>query len=218
MRKTLSTLTAIIALAASPLGAHPHIFVDASVQFLLDDEEQLAGIRVIWVYDELYSLLITEDMALDPDFDGVMTPEEIEQHSGFDMNWDEGFAGDVRGFSGEEAIKLSRPVEWSAAYEEGKIITTHLRLLENRLDPRDNELVFRLYDPTFYTAYSATEIHLVEGAPDCFAEANRFDPETAYAYLEARLEEADDAGVDVELEFPAVGAVFADEVRLICAP
>ena len=211
-------LAAFVALSPGQTGAHPHIFVDTSIQFLFDTEEKLAGIRVIWVYDELYSLLITEDLGLDQDFDGQLTPEEIEKLSGFDMNWDEGFAGDVRGFSNEQALGLSRPVEWSAAFEEGKIITTHVRALDQRVDPRDTELVFRFYDPTFYTAYSATETHLVEGAPECVAEAKRFDPETAYAYLEEQLDEAVAAGVDIEMDFPAVGAIFADEVRVICAP
>ncbi len=218
MRMFAFPLAALLALFPAQSGAHPHIFVDTSIQFLFDSDEQLAGVRVIWIYDELYSLLITEDLGLDQDFDGQLTSDEIEKLSGFDMNWDEGFAGDVRGFSNEQALDLSRPVEWSATFEEGKIITTHVRALAERVDPRDTELVFRLYDPTFYTAYSATEIHLVEGAPDCFAEAKRFDPEIAYAYLEDRLDEAEATGMDVEMNFPAVGAIFADEVRLICAP
>lgn len=217
MRFPAIALAAALTLAP-PAQAHPHIFVDASAQFLFDDAENLAAVRIIWVYDELYSLLITEDLGLDPDFDGVLTPAEIEQLSGFDMNWDEGFAGDTRGFAGETHLDLSRPVEWTAALKDGKIITTHVRALARPLDPRDDEIVLRLYDPTFYTAYSATELQLVQGTEVCAAEAVKFDPDTAYAYLEAKLDEAEAKGADVEQDFPEVGEAFADEVRLICAP
>jgi len=205
-------------LTTAPAHAHPHIFVDTSVQFLFNDTEALAAVRIIWVYDELYSLLITEELGLDPDFDGVLTEAEIEALSGFDMNWDEGYAGDTRGFAGERAISLSRPVEWTAAFEDGKIITTHVRALGTPLNPRDTEVVIRLYDPSFYTAYSATDTQLVQGAAGCTAEAAKFDPNAAYAYLEARLDEAGAKGADVEMDFPEVGEAFADEVRLICGP
>lgn len=218
MRSRLLALAAALGLTASPVAAHPHIFVDTGVQFLFDEAEQLAAIRVVWVYDELYSLLITEDMGLDPDFDGVLTPEELARLSGFDMNWDAGFAGDVRGFADERPIGLSRPMDWSADYRDGKIITTHVRALDTRLDPRSAEVVLRLYDPTFYTAYAATLTQSAEGAEGCVAEAVPFDPDTAYPILEKRLAEAEAAGTDVEMDFPEVGDVFADEVHLLCAP
>ncbi len=218
MRLIAFTVAVVLGLATAPARAHPHIFVDTSVQFLFNEAEDLAAVRIIWAYDELYSLLITEELGLDPDYDGILTPAEIEALSGFDMNWDEGFAGDTRGFAGEQPIALSRPVEWSAAFEDGKIITTHVRAFDQAIDPRDAEVVMRLYDPSFYTAYTALPTQLVQGTADCEAEAVAFDTDTAYAYLQAKLDEAEAKGADVELDFPAVGEAFADEVRLICGP
>lgn len=218
MRTLLLALIAASTFAAAPARAHPHIFVDTSVQFLFNEADDLAAVRIIWVYDELYSLLITEDLGLDPDFDGVLTPAEVETLSGFDMNWDEGFAGDTRGFAGERALSLSRPVEWTAGFQDGKIITTHVRALSAPMDPRDAEVVLRLYDPSFYTAYTAVDTQLVQGTTECTAEAAGFDTDAAYAYLQAKLDEAEAKGADVELDFPEVGEAFADEVRLICGP
>ena len=76
-------------------GAHPHIFVDTGLTFVTDDAGRLTGVEVLWSYDELYSLLILEDMSLDPDYDGVLTEAELAQLQGFDMQWMEGYAGDL---------------------------------------------------------------------------------------------------------------------------
>lgn len=54
-------------LAAAPLAAHPHIFIDTGFELILDEAGHMTHVRVSWQYDDFYSLLITEDMALDTD-------------------------------------------------------------------------------------------------------------------------------------------------------
>ena len=67
-------VTAALLACATPLGAHPHIFVDTGFEVILDAEGRLTHLRITWAYDEFYSLLVTEDRGLDPDYDGVLTP------------------------------------------------------------------------------------------------------------------------------------------------
>jgi len=79
-------LASLLCLAlATPLGAHPHIFVDTKLEVLVDAEGRLTHLRITWAYDEFYSLLVTEDRGLDPDYDGVLTDAEIASLNGFDM-------------------------------------------------------------------------------------------------------------------------------------
>ena len=59
------TLALCLTLFASPLAAHPHIFVSTGLSFVLDGENRLTHVQVTWEYDELYSLLVTEDMGVD---------------------------------------------------------------------------------------------------------------------------------------------------------
>lgn len=201
---------------AAPLNAHPHVYVDTGVEFLFNDDGALAAVRVVWVYDELYSLLITEDLGLDTDFDGILMPQEREKLSGFDMNWAESFAGDTiaRGTEGE--LALSRPLEWTADLRDGRIVTTHLRAFDTPIDPGTHPVELRLFDPSFYTAYSASLPTTFTGREGCAAEVIHPDLEEAYAFLEATIR-AQPENADVELDFPAVGATFADEIHLTCA-
>ena len=71
------TLALCLTLFASPLAAHPHIFVNTGLSFVLDGENRLTHVQVTWEYDELYSLLVTEDMGVDSDYDGVLNAEDI---------------------------------------------------------------------------------------------------------------------------------------------
>ncbi len=207
-------------LAASPVAAHPHIFVDTGLQVIFDDSGRVAAVRVIWVYDELYTMFVLDDLGLDQDFSGELTAEEEARLAGFDMNWIEGYEGDLYALSGENGVGLSGPSAWTAEMRDGRIITTHLRTFDDRLSPDNGApLILQVYDPTYYTAYHIAIDPILEGRSDC--EARIFEPDrrAASALLEDALAEMlADAEADIEDDFPAVGAAFAEEVRLTCPP
>ena len=123
-------VTAALLACATPLGAHPHIFVDTGFEVIVDAEGRLTHLRITWAYDEFYSLLVTEDRGLDPDYDGVLTEAEVASLNGFDMRWIEGFNGDTVLLDGSEEVALSGPQEVATTFSEGRIITSHLRAVE----------------------------------------------------------------------------------------
>jgi ABC-type uncharacterized transport system substrate-binding protein len=53
-------------LAAGPAGAHPHVFVDYDLTFVLD-EQGLTGIEITWLFDEMFSQALLEEGDLDHD-------------------------------------------------------------------------------------------------------------------------------------------------------
>lgn len=93
--------------------AHPHIFIDTGVEVLLDDQNRATAVRISWTYDDLTSLALIADRGLDEDFDGVLTPEETAAITGFDMDWEPGFAGDSYALLGEV------PLDWSGPQGDG---------------------------------------------------------------------------------------------------
>lgn len=203
-------------LAAGPALAHPHVFIDTTVEVILNGRNEATGIRIGWTYDELYSLYIIGDLGLDPDWDGKLTPEEVARLSGFDMNWDQGFAGDTHAAQAGAGLALSRPMEVSASYAGGKITSTHLRVFDAPVPLAGGELVIRAYDPGYYVAYAIPGGAVLTGGEGCSARVVRPDPDAAQEDLLAALAGyAPDA--DPEAEFPEVGATFADEVRVTCA-
>ncbi|MFN6977611.1 MAG: hypothetical protein ACK4OP_05785, partial [Gemmobacter sp.] len=58
---------------------------------------------------------------------------------------------------------------------------------------------------------------LISGRSGCAAAVYAPDPGAASAMLEAALRELAGTGGDAETDFPAIGAAFAEEVRLTCA-
>jgi ABC-type uncharacterized transport system substrate-binding protein len=207
------------ALAGAPAAAHPHIFVDTGVELIHDSEGRLTALRVHWTYDELFSLLLLEDLGLDDDYDGVLTEAETEALQGFDMHWPEGFEGDVYVTADGAPVALGPPQTGPAALRaDGMLTSTHTRRLARPVDGAAEAVVVSVYDPTFYTAYSILPAEVSTDAPGCETAVFTPDLDAAYAQLEAALAELG-ATVDDPFEavdFPPVGDRFAEEIRLTC--
>ncbi len=203
-------------LAAAPVLAHPHVFIDTQVEVILDAANRATGLRISWTYDDLYSLFIVGDMGLDPDWDGRLTPAEEARLSGFDMNWEPGFPGDTYALIGGVEMALSGPGDWGASYADGKITTVHLRRFDSPVPVGAEPLIVQVYDPGFYTAYAIAFDPVVTGGVGCVAHAYAPDLATADAALKAALAEVA-ADVDLEVDFPAIGKTYAEEVRVTCA-
>ena len=212
----LRAVLSLLILAAGPVLAHPHVWIETRIEVILDSTNQATGLRISWTYDDLYSLYIVGDLGLDPDWDGKLTPEETAKLSGFDMKWDAGFAGDTYALMGGAALPLSPPADWTASYAGGKITSTHLRAFDAPVPVAGDPLIVQAYDPGYYVAYSIPSGPMVTGGTGCSAQV--FVPDLGKAeqtLLDALSEYTPD--VDLEAEFPAVGANFAEEVRVTCA-
>ena len=200
-------LACLISSLPFPALAHPHIFVDTGLRILGDEQGLAIGVEVTWAYDDLYSLLVLEDMELDGDYDGILTPAELAKLDKFDMNWVEGYEGDLYVRGAEGKIPLGGPKPVDTRFEAGKIITRHIRYF-----PKPQKAIeLRAYDPTFYTAYDLSGgIVAPEG---CTVLRHEADLDAAYARVEALMKETDYA----EDDYPEVGDAFADTVAVTCA-
>lgn len=205
----LAGLSFLLLVPASP-QAHPHIFVETGLRLLLDAEGRLEAVEVTWLYDDFYSLLIFEDLALDNDADGVLNTAELEALQGFDLNWDPGFAGDLYVAKQSQNIPLLPPRHLQTEVRDGRILSRHRRDLRDPVDA--DGLVLRAYDPTYYTAYTVNQGVHVDGR--CRVDITPPDLDRAYTLVEELLYAmpADQA----EAAYPEVGEAFADTVRLTC--
>jgi len=200
-----------LALVATPLGAHPHIFVDTALRLEINDRLEVTGVTVTWTYDDFFTLLILEDYGLDPDGDGELTQAELDELHGFDLiEWPEGFEGDLYVYSAGEKVAMPRPRPIGIAVEDGFITATHFR----EIPPVPVEAIEILqYDPTYYVAYDVSQgVSLTD--PDCTATVTDPDQQAAQDAVEKEL-----AGGSMEDIFNEmrVGIHFADTVTLSCA-
>lgn len=207
-----------VAFGASSAAAHPHIFVKTGLRLIHNDVGALTAIEVTWTYDELFSLLLLEDRGLDHDFDGVLTEEEHAKLQGFDLAWPDDFEGDVYLTAGGTPVGLGRPQQGAAELTEaGMLIGRHIRPLDQPVDMRASPVSIKVYDPTYYTAYEIPVDQVSTDAPGCSIDVFAPDFDAAYAQLEAALNELmGQSDFNQEVDFPTVGAKFAEEARVTC--
>ncbi|MEP5731507.1 MAG: DUF1007 family protein [Sulfitobacter sp.] len=211
-----TAISALFTLALSPpLLAHPHIFVDTGLDLRFNDAGQLSEVRITWAYDEFYSLLIMEDRALDPDFDGVLTPAEQEDLTGFDMQWTEGFNGDLVIEQSGKLLILSGPMDATAAYADGRITTTHVRKVSGAL-ANATSIEIKPYDPTYYTAYDITLPVNIEGADVCRDQINVPNIDEQLTELRDQLNLLDANVLSSDENAPDVGILLASTVVVTC--
>ncbi|OZB19474.1 MAG: polyphosphate kinase [Rhodobacterales bacterium 34-62-10] len=194
-------------LAAPVAQAHPHVFVETGLKLVADDAGRLVGVEVSWTYDDFYSLLLLEDLGLDPDGDGTLSEEELAKLDGFDLQWIEGYLGDLYVTAGGDPVVLGSPEGRGTEVVAGRIVSRHYRSFA----PQDGALIVKAYDPTFYTAYD------LEGGVDvpdgCALVIQPADLDRAYTMVEEALYKNPAMPDD---EFPEVGEAFADTVEVTC--
>ena len=209
MRHPGLVLAVLIASLATPLTAHPHIFVSTGLKLVRAESGMVKGVEVTWRYDALYSLLVLEDMELDHDFDGRLTPSEQQQLDGFDLNWVEGFEGDLYAQTANGKLPLGPPESLGTGLEKGEIVSRHYRALA----PPAQTFSLKAFDPTYYTAYDlGLGVDLPKG---CDAKVIKADVSAA---AQTVLDLMGDAVNDPEADYPEVGEAFSDEIVIQCAP
>lgn len=207
MKSRLSLALSLI-LCAAQAQAHPHIFVDTVLHIDINDAGQATGISVTWTYDDFFSLLIFEDMGLDPDGDAQLTQAELDTLRGFDLvEWPDGFEGDLYMFRNGEKQPLDFPEVTGIAVVDGRIVASH----HHSFAPVPaGEVSFMQYDPTFYVAYTVTDD--VTADHGCRAVIDRIDKDAAAKKVETLT------GTEPENMFEVLqlGIYYADTIRLTC--
>lgn len=213
-RRALSALGLALGLLAAPIpaAAHPHIFIDGGVDFLFDAAGRLERLRVTWIYDPLTSLLMLEDLGIDPGA-GALSAADRRALAAYQTEWVEGFEGDSYLHDGGRRIGLSGPLAADAKLMGSRVAILFERAVATPFRPGP-ETVAKIYDPSYFTAYFVTEEPRLEGgASGCRAAVEPFEPTGPLMALQQSLFSI---GIDAEPEDPDVGALFADRVHLRC--
>ncbi|MEM9197430.1 MAG: DUF1007 family protein [Pseudomonadota bacterium] len=203
------------ALVAYPLAgaAHPHVFIDGGADFLFQDNA-LTAVRITWAYDEFTTLYYLQEMQVDPEGDLILTEAERALLLVDHVSWDDGFEGDSYLEIDGKDVRLSDPKRGSVEIRDGRLRITFERELANSVAAAGLRATARLYDPTYFVAYSVTQPSLAEGVGHaCRATLVPFDPGRDLVRLQATLAQL---SREETPEDTRVGALFADEIHLTC--
>lgn len=200
--------------------AHPHIYVETTLHITLDPQGRFRTVEVTWAYDPLYSLVVLETGGYDPDYDGVLTADELDRLQGWDMQWDPGFKGDLVLSDAEGTeIPLGPPEPIQTILRDGQIITRHLRRIAPTADVQPGQptvqgasdgYVLRAFDPEFYTAYDLTGGVTLAGP--CKVQVHQPELTEARKSAQKLMAQYDETARDA----PNLGHLFAEDVRLSC--
>ena len=206
-----AALLALLLPAAA--AAHPHVFIDAALTLRYDAQGRLAAIEERWTYDALYSLLMLSE-AGEPGPRGF-SAAQLARLRAADAAWDPVAGGvlAVTGPGGAIPMRAARPV--GTALEGDRIVSRRLHSLAAPLEG-GIPVTVRVFDPTYYVAFSLPAAVTIEGRAGCSAALQGpapADPEDALRDALAR--EMGRAGPgDVAIDFGAFGP---DSIRIRCA-
>jgi polyphosphate kinase len=210
MRRVLAL---ILALAGAPALAHPHVFVETGLTLTLDAEGRLQSVGVVWVYDELTSLLALEDLGLDPDGDGTLTDPERAVLTDLAADWGNGFDGDLRVRAAGVDLPLSGPESARGDLRDGRVVFSHTRLVR---DAPMAEVVVSAFDPTYFTYYELLPAPMLQGPEGCALRVDPADWGAAQRMWDEALMLLTEDEVMNEDNLPLLGEAFADQVVLTC--
>ena len=193
--------------------AHPHVFVDASAGFLAGADGRLDALRIVWLYDAFTTLVLYDQLGLDPDGDGQLDAADLAAVAAGETDWPPEYAGDTYLWRDGAPVALGRPAEAVARMVGDRLEVAFDLPLAEPLLLAPGALSLKLYDPGYYYAYGM-QIAAAPALPGgCRAELIPFRADAATAELQAALSALSAEEVPDD---PEIGARFADEIRLTC--
>lgn len=214
---SVATVTAGIMLAAAtPLAAHPHVWVEMRSDIVFNDQGLITGINLIWTFDGAYAQVALD--GLDTDGDGAYSQAELEPltKENLESLKDYDFFTVMR-FNNQKQ-PFAPIVESGQIYSNNKL-QLHFQLpLKTPVDPVKGEFVVKVYDPEFYIAIDYVQddpVSVVGNIPkNCKLVVK---PVPTDAEVEATRDMLSTKGKDWKPDTAEdFGAVFAQPVTIQC--
>jgi len=201
-------------LQTRPATAHPHVFVDARIDFVMGGSDVLQALQITWRFDLFHTLYILSFDGISPMQDGGLSSVDQDALSASYTEWQNGFDGFAKLFSHGDPVALAPPSAVRAGLQDGQLEISFTRLLRNPMLLQDGKADLAIYDATYYHAITISAPPRIHGnAQGCHASVIPFEPErlTTFAQAElAKLENEQSPAVD------NVGQLFADRITLSC--
>lgn len=179
-------MRSLFALTAFALGAglaqnalaHPHVFVDARLEVVADDNGNVTELHNVWRFDEFFSSSVIMDY--DTNMDNQLTGDELsdigntvrESLAEYDYYTNITVDG--------QTVKLQTPDAIHADMRDGQLLLFFAAKPEKPI-PLKGHLTFGVYDPTMYTAIDfhndSDIVAMGDAFKDCKTSVVRPDPD-----------------------------------------
>jgi len=135
----------------TPARAHPHAWIDVRSSVVMSPTGMVFAIEQEWLFDELYSAAVLEQMALEhPD-----KPNAAEHFAPQVMANLEPYGYFMRVTANNRPVALQTVTQFASTTVTGAMQAAQLRLsftatLAEPVDPVEQHLVFSVFDPTYF--------------------------------------------------------------------
>ncbi len=199
--------------ASAPAAAHPHVFIGVRVEVQFDDTGAIRSMNQRWLFDELFSALIAED--IDADGNGQPDDGELGDYLVEVMRSlrDYGYYTELVSDGAEVPLVLTG--DMFATLDGSNLQITFTVMPEQTVALSGGEVTYRVFDPTYYIDVlhaDADEAIVLSGAPaECTHRVIAPNPDAAMVDLAASLDQTMSAS-------DTLGAFFAGTVFIACGP
>lgn len=190
-KKILLAALGVFGLAVSQANAHPHVFVEASIEIVRNDKGEFSELRQVWRFDELFSSTLLLDF--DKNASGKLEAEEISEITSVVaksiLEYD--FYTAIR--SGKDVVEFYPP-DGIGGYMEGGQMIMFLSVEPAKPYKFGNEpLRVSASDTSYYVAFDMKDENITVSGPKadaCTTEVTHPDFDKLYAENEQLLSDA----------------------------
>lgn len=211
-RPVLAACAVVMAAASLPAGAHPHAWIDVEVQVRFDSSARVQGLRMTWLFDEMYSAYITQGLV----FSGAGRADSGQTARILQVIMKNlaRFHYMTRVEAGTKAVKFGAPDEAAIDFKGRRLQLTFTLPLAPPLPPSETPVSYSVYDPSYYIemlhAENQEAIRLVNAPADCRYTLIPPRPDPARVEQAAALDRSQSGG-------DGLGEFFAERVTIRCA-
>ncbi|ASY64325.1 ABC-type uncharacterized transport system, periplasmic component [Sinorhizobium sojae CCBAU 05684] len=136
-------------LAPAFAAAHPHIFAEARLEVVSDDQGAISELRNVWRFDELFSASVVLDF--DKNANATLDPEELQEIGQTVLESLAEYNYYTTILDNGKSVKVNRPDSIAVDYKDNQLLMM-FAVKPAEAMPLKGKLSFGVYDPTMYTA------------------------------------------------------------------
>lgn len=160
----LVPLLLLAVLGARSAAAHPHVWVDASLDLQME-EGRVTALDITWLFDDFYSEMVRGDF--DQNGDGSLSQEELDALVGVSAASLSGHSFFTHLRIGDERVRVPAVKEFYAE-DDGVQITYRFRVvLAEPVDLNETPFSVGLFDEGYYVAIELSDKQIAVSDPAC---------------------------------------------------
>jgi len=203
-------LPAVLGRPVPDAGAHPHVWIDVTVELRFDGEGRITGLRQTWLFDEFYSAFSVMDLGGPR---ARPSPEQLGELMRANMRNLADYGYFTRATAGEEVVPVARVSEVAGRMNGARLEGGFLAELARPVDPARTPFSYAVFDPTYYVmlthAGGAAGVTLTDAPPSCRAALEPAAPSESQIAFAAALDRSQSGG-------DTLGQAFAELVTVTC--